>query len=59
MSEPSEKSAGSSAIPDDDLRREVVVARPGTDASLERVAGVGIRTRSRCGARYGGELLSD
>jgi quercetin dioxygenase-like cupin family protein len=41
MSDPSEKSAGTSAIPDDDLRRGVVVARPDTDASLEHVALVG------------------
>ena len=41
MSEVSETSAGTSAIPDDDLRRSLVVARPDTDASLEHVALVG------------------
>jgi quercetin dioxygenase-like cupin family protein len=41
MSEPSEESARISAIPDDDLRRGMVVARPDTDASLEHVALVG------------------
>jgi len=41
MSEFSEKSAGTPAIPDDDLRRTAVVARPDTDASLEHLALVG------------------
>ena len=41
MSDPSKKSAGTSAIPDDDPRRGLVVARPDTDASLEHVALVG------------------
>lgn len=41
MSDPSEKSAGTSAIPDDDPRRALVVARPDTDASLEHLALVG------------------
>jgi hypothetical protein len=36
MSEPSEKSAGTSAIPADDLQRTLVVARP--DESLEHLA---------------------
>jgi hypothetical protein len=60
MSEVSEKSAGTSAIPDDDPRRGVVVARPDTDASLEHVALVGdtytILLRS---AGYGWALLFD
>jgi hypothetical protein len=34
MSDPSEKFAGTSAIPDDDLRRGLMVARPDTDASI-------------------------
>lgn len=41
MPEPSAKSAGASAIPDDDSRRGLVVARPDTDATLEHVALVG------------------
>ena len=41
MSEPSEKSAGTSAIPADDPRRKLAVARPDTDASLEHLALVG------------------
>ena len=41
MSEFSEKYAGMSAIPPDDPRRTLVVARPNTDASLEHVALVG------------------
>jgi quercetin dioxygenase-like cupin family protein len=42
MSEPSEKSAPeTSAIPDDDLRRGLVVARPDADASLEHLGLVG------------------
>jgi hypothetical protein len=32
------KSAGNSAIPDDDPRRGLVVARPDADASLEHLA---------------------
>jgi len=36
MSDPSEKSAGTSAIPADDLQRTLVVARP--DESLEHLA---------------------
>lgn len=36
MSDPSEKSAGTSAVPDDEPRRGLVVARP--DESLEHLA---------------------
>jgi hypothetical protein len=38
MSDPSEKSAGTSAIPADDLQRTLVVARPDADESLEHLA---------------------
>jgi hypothetical protein len=41
MSDPSEKSAGASAVPDDDPRRGLVVARPDADASLEHLGLVG------------------
>jgi quercetin dioxygenase-like cupin family protein len=41
MSKLSETSAGTSAIPDDDPRRGLVLARPDTDATLEHVALVG------------------
>ena len=41
MSEPSVKSAGTSAIPDDDPRRGLVVARPDADASLLHLGLVG------------------
>ncbi|MFL6304376.1 MAG: hypothetical protein ACJ72H_12635 [Candidatus Sulfotelmatobacter sp.] len=46
MSDPSEKSAGTSAISADDARRGLVVARPDADASLEHRGLVGMRSRS-------------
>jgi hypothetical protein len=51
MSDPSEKFSGTSAIPDDDLRRKLVVARPDSDDSLLHLGLVGIRTRSCCAAK--------
>jgi quercetin dioxygenase-like cupin family protein len=57
MSEPSEKSAGTSAIPDDDSRRKLVVARPDADASLLHLGLVGdtytvLLTGEDTGGRY-------